>query len=181
LYVSKKYFIFVKSLSEKYFSPLIQKTTVIMKDRIKQLMESQHMTQQSFAAYIDISAASLSNIFGGRTKPTLNTVEAIQKKFPTINLAWLMFGQGEMFQNEASEVAPTLIEQNGDQVDNEVSDDSGLLSSMQFDTPDTHCVQNTPKIHSHIVVKDVDKPKRRVATITVFYDDGTFDTFVPKK
>lgn len=33
-----------------------------MKDRIKQLMESQHMTQQSFAAYIDISAASLSNI-----------------------------------------------------------------------------------------------------------------------
>ena len=93
-----------------------------MKDRIKQLMESQHMTQQSFAAYIDISAASLSNIFGGRTKPTLNTVEAIQKKFPTINLAWLMFGQGEMFQNEASEVAPTLIEQNGDQVDNEVNE-----------------------------------------------------------
>lgn len=50
-----------------------------MKDRIKRLMESQHMTQQDFADYIGISSASLSSIFTGRTKPTLNTVEAIKE------------------------------------------------------------------------------------------------------
>ena len=53
----------------------------LMKDRIKRLMESQHMTQQTFADFIGISSASLSSIFNGRTKPTLNTVEAIKGNF----------------------------------------------------------------------------------------------------
>ena len=73
-----------------------------MKDRIRQLMISQHMTQQSFAEYIGISSASLSSIFNDRTKPTLNTVEAIRAKFPSINLDWLVSGIGSMFK-EVSE------------------------------------------------------------------------------
>ena len=69
----------------------------LMKDRIKRLMESQHMTQQTFADFIGISSASLSSIFNGRTKPTLNTVEAIKGKFPTISLDWLMYGSEPIF------------------------------------------------------------------------------------
>ena len=71
-----------------------------MKDRIKQLMESQHMTQQSFSDFIGISSASLSSIFNGRTKPTLNTVEAIRTKFTKINLDWLLYGSGPMFRDD---------------------------------------------------------------------------------
>ena len=64
------------------------------------------MTQQAFANFIDISTASLSGILTGRTKPTLNTVEAIRKSFPTINIEWLMFGTGEMFADgEAPDTA----------------------------------------------------------------------------
>ena len=36
-----------------------------MKDRIRQLMEDQHLTQQNFAQMIGISTATLSNIFNG--------------------------------------------------------------------------------------------------------------------
>ena len=75
-----------------------------MKDRIKRLMESQHMTQQTFADFIGISSASLSSIFNGRTKPTLNTVEAIKGKFPTISLDWLMYGSEPMFKDETVEI-----------------------------------------------------------------------------
>ncbi len=74
-----------------------------MKDRIRQLMESQHMTQQTFSDFIGISSASLSSIFTGRTKPTLNTVEAIRSKFTKINLDWLMYGQGPMFKDQVTE------------------------------------------------------------------------------
>ena len=49
-----------------------------MKDRIRQIMESQHMTQKTFASFIDMSEGSLSSIFNGRTKPTLNIVDAIK-------------------------------------------------------------------------------------------------------
>ena len=68
-----------------------------MKDRIRQLMESQHMTQQTFSDFIGISSASLSSIFTGRTKPTLNTVEAIKSKFTKINIYWLLLGKVNMF------------------------------------------------------------------------------------
>ena len=56
-----------------------------MKERIKEVMESQHMTQQVFAQFIEMSPASLSSIFTGRTRPTINIVEAIKKKIPNLN------------------------------------------------------------------------------------------------
>ena len=70
-----------------------------MKDRIKQIMDSQQMSQQSFAAFLDISPATLSSIFTGRTKPTLSTVEAIKMKIPNINTDWLMFGSVNMYSD----------------------------------------------------------------------------------
>jgi len=77
-------------------------------------MESLHMTQQVFAQFIDVSAASLSSIFNGRTRPTLNIVEAIKKKVPDISTDWLMFGTGSMYNSDQTptEVAqPTNQEQ----------------------------------------------------------------------
>ena len=57
------------------------------------------MTQQTFANFIGINAASLSSIFNDRTRPTLNTVEAIKSKIPNLNTDWLMFGHGQMFND----------------------------------------------------------------------------------
>ena len=73
-----------------------------MKDRIRQVMEAHHMTQQTFAQFVGINAGSLSGIFNNRTKPTLNTVEALKSKIPNLNVEWLMFGRGSMFESEQS-------------------------------------------------------------------------------
>lgn len=67
-----------------------------MKDRIRQIMEAKHLTQQNFASLIGISTASLSSIFNDRTKPTLNTVGAIKNTFPDISTDWLLYGIGPM-------------------------------------------------------------------------------------
>lgn len=67
-----------------------------MKDRIRQLMEAQHMNQQAFSIATGIGSASLSSIFTGRTNPTLNHVEAILNKFPLVNPMWLLKGVGGM-------------------------------------------------------------------------------------
>lgn len=70
-----------------------------MKERIRQVMESQHMTQQTFASFIGMSPASLSSIFNDRTKPTINIVEAIKSKIPSISTDWLLFGKGSMYES----------------------------------------------------------------------------------
>ncbi len=66
------------------------------KDRIRQVMVWAQMTQQEFAAKINVSPASLSSIFSGRTRPTNMYIVSIHNAFPQINVNWLLFGEGDM-------------------------------------------------------------------------------------
>ena len=161
-----------------------------MKDRIRQIMESQHMTQQVFADYIGQSPATLSSIFNGRTRPTLNIVEAIKKKIPNISTDWLMFGSGDMYLDDLSgESTPPNLDHPGDgaqlfpqnlMLDFEASPaPTPQNSPSQFHNPNS--VKNTRSEIERTEVKFIDKPQRRIMEIRVFYDDQTFDTFIPSK
>ena len=157
-----------------------------MKDRIRQIMESQHMTQQVFADYIQQSPATLSSIFNGRTRPTLNIVEAIKKKIPNISTDWLMFGAGEMYlpQNEVSDQEENAS--NGPfQIQNPVLDFDAIPSPTPQNgvqqLSNSNSVRNTRLDLERQEVKTLDKPQRRITEIRVFYDDQTWETFVPQK
>lgn len=153
-----------------------------MKDRIKQLMESLHMTQMNFAQYIGMSPASLSSIFNDRTKPTLNTVEAIKNKIPRINTEWLIFGTGGMYVSDTQEQTPisdTDLEQ-------EPILDFGIEAHEHLqEQPSAPTVSNiVQKQHPEIVkqeIKYIDKPQRKITEIRVYFDDLTYETFEPKK
>ena len=157
-----------------------------MKDRIRQIMESQHMTQQVFADYIQQSPATLSSIFNGRTRPTLNIVEAIKKKIPNISTDWLMFGSGDMYlpQNEGLNEEETT--QNGTlQIQNPMLDFDAIPSPTPQNgvqqPSNSNSVRNTRLDLERQEVKTLDKPQRRITEIRVFYDDQTWETFVPQK
>ena len=161
-----------------------------MKDRIRQIMESQHMTQQVFADYIGQSPATLSSIFNGRTRPTLNIVEAIKKKIPDISTDWLMFGIGDMYL-AAQEPDPGLstVDFSGadshHQVQNPMLDfDASSAPAPQNvvqHAPSSNSVRNTRLDLESKEVKFIDKPQRRITEIRVFYDDQTWETFIPQK
>ena len=161
-----------------------------MKDRIRQIMESQHMTQQVFAEFIGVGAATLSSIFNDRTRPTLNIVEAIKKKIPNISTDWLMFGSGDMYLSENP--THTVGSESGFQsADNRQVGYSPMLDFNETSSPtpqnsflqpqNINSVKNTRPDNDRIEVKFVDKPQRKIVEIRVFYDDQTFDTFEPKK
>ena len=155
-----------------------------MKDRIRQIMESQHMTQQVFAQFIEMSPASLSSIFNGRTKPTLNIVEAIKKKIPDISIDWLMFGSGPMYL-EAKRSAEVPVGEKVPTTQNPMFDfDDTPSSAPTVDIPASridNSVKPTRQNPSREDIKIIDKPQRRVTEIRVFYDDQTWESFVPAK
>ena len=103
------------------------------------------MNQQNFAQFLGMAPATLSSILSERTKPTLNTIEAIKNKFPNINIDWLMFGKGSMF----------LDENPGSQT------------------------QARAAVRTDVVFKE--REPRKITEIRVFYDDQTWESFVPKK
>ena len=115
------------------------------------------MTQTTFASFIGMAPASLSSIFNERTRPTLNTVEAIKSKIPAISLDWLMFGKGPMYEDQ----------KDGTEGVQEAKNPQGVHRTLN------NSVQNE--------VKYFDKPKREIVEIRVFFDDGTWESLVPKK
>ncbi len=181
-----------------------------MKDRIRQLMESQHMTQQIFANFLEMSPATLSSIFNDRTKPTLNVVEAIKKKIPTVNIDWLMFGIGDMFllptvssedngmtSDENSDVKidiPVGSEQaidfgflRGDSVANNRSEGTSNplqnypVSSSSYIHPSPSARQQRTAEPPRDETRYVERLQRKVTEIRVYYDDLTYETFYPSK
>ena len=177
-------------------------------------MESQNMTQTSFAQATGISTASLSSIFNGRTKPTLNHIEAISASFPNINLMWLLKGVGNMMNPsngpQSTDMAADQSQMSGEGIpsgDNPVEATSGHYtssapsssssfpqeSSLDFDAsqdragsrPGTaaapYSYSNRADNGGISMMKIVDKPQRKVASIQVIYDDNTIEIFVPKK
>ncbi len=149
-----------------------------MKDRIKQIMEAQRLTQQEFANTLELSPATLSSIFNGRTNPTLNIVDAIKKKFPAISTDWLMFGSGSMYGDHS-----------GDIVQGHDSAPDGGEQVIDFgDAPQTaptpSAVNRAPQQGQQptaVVMKNIYKAQRNITEIRIFYDDQTWETFVPKK
>ena len=148
------------------------------------------MTQQVFADYIQQSPATLSSIFNGRTRPTLNIVEAIKKKIPNISTDWLMFGSGTMYlpQNEDENGAQNQVETGSEghaQIQNPMLDfDASPSPTPQNGVPQPqnfNSVRNTRLDLDVREVKTIDKPQRRITEIRVFYDDQTWETFIPQK
>lgn len=154
-----------------------------MKDRIRRIMESQHMTQQTFAQFIQMSPASLSSIFNGRTKPTLNIIEAIKQKIPALSTDWLLFGRGPMYMDQVSQPDDTSSGNvQTEPVDQMLDFDSFSPTPSGAQLPTLQQgVQTTPNKNEKIIMKYFDKPQRQVTEIRIFYDDQTWETFVPKK
>lgn len=199
-------------------------SNIVMKDRIRQIMEDQHLNQQNFAQLIGKSTATLSSIFNDRTKPSLDIVDAIKKKLPQVNLEWLLYGTPPMYINkvEGAQAGASARGENGADEDSldmygdavgvagtgastagmggshggiggaggvveptldfggSEGSDSPTSPSL-FDQPQTHGVKRTPKNIANAAVKYVDKPQRKITEIRIFYDDQTWETFVPKK
>lgn len=146
-----------------------------MKDRIKMVMDTMQMSQKIFADAIGISAGTLSSILSGHTKPTLQTVVLITRRFPEIDMKWLITGEGSMYLTGSAEVDSASVTK--PQPSSPVSGVHAMpdLFSAEY-------MQEKPV--AQIAPKIVEVPKtvqRRISEIRVFFDDGTYETFEAKK
>ena len=141
------------------------------------------MSQLTFANFVGINAASLSNIFNNRTKPTLNIVEAIKNKIPNLNTDWLMFGNGSMFMNEKP--ADAGIEEEADEHNGHTPSGAGTQPGDLFTSAAGDNARHAAHRQQDVVVRPeiryVERPQRQITEIRVYFDDLTYESFVPKK
>lgn len=65
-------------------------------DRIVQIMEVADLGTNAFAKAIDTSGAVISHIAKGRNKPNFDLIVKIAKRFPNVNIEWLILGADQM-------------------------------------------------------------------------------------
>ena len=86
-----------------------------MIDRINLLLKAKNITARQFAEEIGIQPSGISHILSGRNNPSLDFVLKVMKRWPEINISWLMFGKGEMYVSpsefQQTTVQPQSIEQ----------------------------------------------------------------------
>lgn len=158
------------------------KSNCKMKDRIKKIMEMQRSTQQDFADQLKIAPATLSSIFTGRTRPTLAIVDAIKSRYPQISTDWLMFGKGDMLVKQDAE-GEKDADRNEAENDLLVDADYAPNAEPHYGgfSPVEQGVNHTAKSAdvAGFAMKSGEVKQRRITEIRVFYDDQTWETFVP--
>lgn len=149
-----------------------------MKDRILQIIQEESLTNAEFAEKIGISTSSLSHILTERNKPSLEVVMRIHKAYPSINLNWLLYGEGEM-----KVVEEGTTDGNSRLYSNENPENaSGYPVRFDFrnenasSTPGNG-MQNTVKEE----IKYIEKPHPKIVEIRIFFDNGTYQVFRPEK
>lgn len=169
--------------------------------RLKGFIEAEGLSNSQFADRCGIPRPSLSQILTGRNKKISDVIVGqIHKAFPQLSVLWLMFGEGPMINKPVGEESTeNLFNDFG------FSDGSLFTDTTEFVDDDTQNMirsnvnalnnpQNSAQSSQYKRVDDdskiaelqkqIDKLRknpRKVSHITVYYDDSTFETFIPQR
>ena len=134
------------------------------RERLIEIMKSQGLNSKQLSERIGVSAGTISNIMGGRNKPSLEFWQNVAEVFPHINHSWLFMGVGEMYvegyvpeDHVVASIEPDLF--------------SSLQPAKQVVRADQHASAALSATVSHAMGTS----PRKVEKIMIFYSDGTFE------
>lgn len=145
-----------------------------MRDRILQIINSEQMNPTSFAKVIDIKPATLSHILNGRNNPSLDVITKIHTAFPHIRLEWIIYGDGEMYSSFRS----TQDENNHENLKNTWESADADDFRKEISSKDSQSKDNIADTEE---IRYIERPSRKIKEIKIFFDDDTYETFVPQK
>ena len=121
-----------------------------MIDRINLLLKAKNITARQFAEEIGIQPSGISHILSGRNNPSLDFVLKVMKRWPEINISWLMFGKGEMYVSPV-EMQHTSVQQ---QAINQETTESQPVEYDLFSQPALAAEEQVPLNDNNSVLKE---------------------------
>ena len=172
--------------------------------RLKKFLEHAGISNSQFADTCVIPRPTLSQLLNGRNKKVSDEVIAkIHRAYPSLNIMWLLFGDGEMIMSSGDS------NQEGDNLSASTSTSESMVDEMgqraiSFDDDDNSTgyrpvAKSTQRMATPTTVNEAIKsimrsstagrvPRgaaspdaRRVVNIMVFYSDGRFEEFGPSQ
>ena len=134
------------------------------RERLAKIIESENLTAKQFAEEIGVSAGTISNILGGRNKPSVEIYVRILNRFRTISSDWLMLGAGSMYRPNGGVTQASLF---GDMRPLDKEPEKG----------DTALAASSNQAAAQQQVRQVaaQPVSKQIARIIIYYTDGTYE------
>jgi transcriptional regulator with XRE-family HTH domain len=137
-----------------------------MKDRLLKVMKHLNLTAARFADEIGVQRSGISHILSGRNQPSFDFIVKIMKRYPELNLDWLIMGKGDMLRLVAAE--RTIKQQPGlfDELESKPGPPAPEMNTIS---------KGGTGIPVESEVTNVNHPEQ----IVIFYENGTFKPYLP--
>lgn len=173
--------------------------------RLKLYMDSIGIPSSQFADSCEIPRPSFSQLLSGRNQKVSDVlIKKIHSAYPDLSVMWLIFGEGDMtvssVKSEESDKSYGLNlngpessdSKNASQISEKSTADKSStgysnLKGLNMPTAEAknsilqQLEDNKKILELQLQIEKLQKNPRRVAQITVYYDDSTFETFIPSK
>jgi len=175
--------------------------------RLKIFLEQAGISNSQFADTCDIPRPTLSQLLNGRNKKVSDEVIGkIHRAYPTLNIMWLMFGDGEMLVTGAAPMngiesiddegynnnesrsdgkGQRAISFEGDEMSGYSSTPASKSQRMSNPDPMSAALQSMMRSAATRTAKRTtsgeEDEEPHVVNILVFYSDGRFERFEPKQ
>lgn len=142
--------------------------------RIKEIIEQEGISQILFAEKTGINKSTLSHVLTGRNHPSSKVVQKILTAFPHYRHEWLLSGEFPMVKDGYRE---QQAKQSNIPLFTEIADFTAPTATGGSPQPSTPSLPSIP----HQIEITNNHPERKVEKIIVYYDDNTYQTFVPQE
>jgi transcriptional regulator with XRE-family HTH domain len=145
-----------------------------MKDRLLEFLRNENKTSAQLAEEIGVQASGISHILSGRNNPSLDFILKMLEKYQFLSTDWLLFGKGSMYtEQKMQNLFDVNFSETRENRDTTIKKDENRKESD---------IQNATK---NIIEKNLsqtdDGQDSEVVKIVWFYDNNSFEEFIPRK
>lgn len=128
--------------------------------RLEKILEFYQLTATAFAEEVDFNRSTISHLLSGRNKPSLEFVMKLLKKFPEVEMDWLLLGKGSFPSTLEKKTMTSPPKQKS------ISNEEKILDLFSEEDSEGTKISTESNQSS----KQVDK-------IVIFYKDGSFNIY----
>jgi transcriptional regulator with XRE-family HTH domain len=145
-----------------------------MKERLLEFLRNENKSSAQLAEEIGVQASGISHILSGRNNPSLDFVIKMLEKYQFLSTDWLLFGKGTMYKE------PKM--QNLFDYDSESSRESNETQSKNDKIkPEIDFQEVIVRKSNSDSVNTVNKSTSEVVKIVWFYENNSFEEYLPRK
>lgn len=146
-----------------------------MVNRLSQIIKYRRLTSSQFADEVGVQRSSVSHVLSERNNPSLDFITKVIMRYPEINAEWLLTGRGKMVEEIPEDTSANMQAAN--------VNSSGDMQDDLFGGTEHGKAGGMPGIKA--IKKETGKGKSpagsaNIEKIVFFYNDGSFDEYLPR-